>query len=433
MQGVPWSRRGLHVITKPIGPRCNLRCAYCFYLEKERLYPGETAWAMSEATLDALVRQYIQAQPPQVTEIDFAFQGGEPTLLGLDFFRKVVALERQYAPAGLRVHNSLQTNGILLDDAWCAFLREHDFLVGLSLDGPPRLHDVCRRDPSGGRTAQRVLEALERLRRHGVVFNVLACIHRHNGDHAPEVYRFFRDLGVEHIQFIPIVQRAEIGEDGFPSAGPDSVLPEQFGHFLTTTFDEWLAHDVGHVFVRDFDQALGAWVGGGASLCVYSPECGRAVAVEHNGDVYPCDHFVDAEHRLGNLHETSLAELADSTAQRRFGQDKANSLPEDCRQCPFLFACNGGCPKDRFARASDGHVGLNYLCAGFRQFFAHVDAPMRAMAAELRAGGTAAMAAARLRAASGGRPAPAAKAAPRRNDPCPCGSGKKFKYCCMRK
>jgi uncharacterized protein len=438
--GVPaWSQRGLHVIAKPIGPICNLDCAYCFYRHKESLYPTGEPWRMSEETLAAYIRQYVAAQPPAVEEIDFAFQGGEPTLLGLDFFRRVVELQKELVPPGKRVHNSLQTNGILLDDAWCQFLRANRFLVGLSLDGPPDLHDRYRRDKQAHPTSDRVLQALDRLRRHGVEFNVLACVHRHNADHPLRVYRFLRGHGVEFIQFIPIVERSEGPASGDRAPGelvsPRSVRPDQFGRFLVGVFGEWVMHDVGQVFVRDFDQALAAWLGAGPSLCIYSPTCGRALALEHNGDLYVCDHYVDAAHRLGNIHDAPIGELANSLRQERFGGDKHDALPDCCRRCRYLFACHGACPKDRFARGPDGQPGVSYLCAGYRAFFAHVDPTMQAMAAELQAGRPAAEVMYRLRAGQQRvREEAGASSLPvGRNDLCPCGSGRKFKRCCGRR
>lgn len=442
-----WSQLGLHVLAKPTGPICNLNCTYCFYLEKESLYGRGESWRMSEATLEAYVRQYIAAQPEVVDQIDFAFQGGEPTLLGIDFFRRVLELQRRYAPAGTRIHNSLQTNGVLLDDAWCEFLREHDFLVGLSIDGPINLHDKYRRDKQGRGTFDRVCRALRRLFRHRVEFNVLACVHRANADHAVRVYRFLRDAGIQFIQFIPIVQRLEgVGAGTAPGdTGPEendarpeelvsqpSVRPQQFGRFLVAVFDEWVSNDVGKVFVRDFDQALAAWAGAGPSLCVYTKHCGRAIAVEHNGDLYSCDHFVDPQHKLGNIHQAPIKELANSPRQEAFGLDKQRKLPETCRQCRYLFICNGACPKDRFLRTPDGQPGLNYLCEGYRMFFEHIDPYMQAMAAEVRAGRPAAGVMHQLRARQ--QQAREEAAGPvRRNDPCPCGSGRKYKHCCMRR
>jgi len=443
MEKRPWSQLGLHVIAKPIGPVCNLRCAYCYYLEKEALYPQGEEWRMSDETLEAYVRQYVEAQPEAVEQIDFAFQGGEPTLLGLDFFRRVVELQQRHTPPGKRIHNSLQTNGTLLDDRWCEFLREHDFLVGLSMDGPADLHNRYRVDRAGQGTFDRVIEALRRFQKHAVDFNVLTCVNRANGDHPGRVYRFFRDLGVEFLQFIPIVEPlpAVRGGEASPDVRPDtlvsdrSVRPVQFGRFLTGVFEEWVHRDVGRVFVRDFDQALAAWTGAGASLCVYARECGRATAIEHNGDLYSCDHFVDPQHKLGNIHQTPIRELANGPRQERFGRDKADKLPGVCRRCDFLFACNGACPKDRFLRSPDGEPGWNYLCPGFKAFFAHIAPCMEFMADELRARRPPAGIMRRLQAeqqrareeaAATGRPIG-------RNAPCPCGSGKKFKDCCMRR
>jgi uncharacterized protein len=475
MARLPWSQTGLHVIAKPIGPICNLRCAYCFYLEKEALYPRGESWRMSDETLEAFVRQYVAAQPDAVAEIDFAFQGGEPTLMGLDFFRRVVELQKQHAGAGKRIHNSLQTNGVLLDDRWCEFLREHNFLVGLSIDGPVNLHDKYRRDKQGRGTFDRVTLAMRRLFRHGVEFNVLCCVSRANGDHPVRVYRFFRDSGVEFLQFIPIVERVPVARPATQprAAGatslmkgdasstekkpppaesavasteaadvpPDhlvndrSVRPDQFGRFLIGVFEEWVREDVGRIFVRDFDQALASWTGAGASLCVYARECGRATAIEHNGDLYSCDHFVDPQHKLGNIHDVPIQKLANSPRQERFGRDKWERLPRYCRECEVRFACNGACPKDRFLRAPDGEPGLNYLCEGYKMFFSHIAPSMQFMAAELRAGRPPGGIMRHLRARrercreaaeTGGQ-------AVRRNDPCPCGSGKKYKHCCMRR
>lgn len=428
------------MIAKPIGPICNIRCQYCFYLEKESLWPEGEPWRMSDPTLEAYVRQYIEAQPHRVEEIDFAFQGGEPTLMGLDFFGRVLEVQAKHARPGMRIHNSLQTNGILLDDRWCEFLKRHDFLVGLSLDGPADLHDRYRRDRQGRGTFERVMRAMERLKRHGVAFNVLTCVTRHNGAHPLRVYRFFRDEGVEHVQFIPIVvPRENVRRDGAPPGAPidrlvdpSSVQPDQFGRFLIAVFDEWVRRDVGRIFVRDFDQALGAWLGAGASLCVYAEQCGRALAIEHNGDLYACDHFVEPACKLGNVHDVSIAQMADSPPQEKFGRDKKAALPECCRECPVRFACNGGCPKDRFVRTPSGEPGLNYLCPGFKAFFTHVDPYMHFMAAELRAGRPAAGIMQHLRRRQQqAREQAASVGGVRRNDPCPCGSGRKYKNCCM--
>lgn len=442
MSSLPWSQTGLHVIAKPIGPLCNLSCDYCFYLRKDSLYAADEQWRMSDETLEAYVKQYIEAQAAAVEEIAFAFQGGEPTLLGIDFFRQAVELQKRHCPPGKRIHNSLQTNCILLDDRWCEFLAENDFLVGVSIDGPGQLHDKYRHDKAGRGTFDRVVEAVELLKKHGVEFNTLTCINGHNAQRPKKVYRFLRDLGIEFMQFIPIVERMP-GVEIFGDQGnqqPDelvsrrSVHPGQFGRFLCELFDQWVAEDVGRVFVRDFDQALAAWVGVGADLCVYTKQCGRATAIEHNGDLYSCDHFVDAGHKLGNIHQASISELANSPRQEQFARHKEERLPGYCRRCPHLFACNGACPKDRILSSPDGQPGLNYLCEGYKTFFEHIDPHMKSMAEELAAGRPPANVMRRLRAnrqrvrqetATSGRAA-------RRNDPCPCGSGRKFKSCCMR-
>jgi len=434
MQRPPWSQLALRVIARPIGPLCNFRCDYCDYLEKEALYPESENWRMSDETLEAYVRQYVEAQPEAVQEIDFTFQGGEPTLMGLNFFRRVVELQKKYVPPGRRVHNTLQTNGVLLDDHWCEFLREHDFLVGLSIDGPINLHDTYRRDKQGRRTFDEVARAMRRLFRHGVEFTALCCVHCANGEHPVRVYRFLRDSGIQSIRFIPVVERLSDTrvEGTTPGTGPESpvsersVDPKQFGRFLIGVFDEWVRNDVGRVFVRDFDQALAAWTGLGARLCIYTEECGRSIVVEHNGDLYSCDHFVDAEHRLGNIHEAPIKKLASAPRQKQFGRDKRAKLPKCCRRCEVLFACNGACPKDRFINTPDGEPGLNYLCEGYKMFFTHIAPSMKFMADELRAGRPAGGVMHHLRAQREHVRKPADG-----NGPCPCGSGKKYKDCCM--
>ncbi len=447
-----WRHRGLHVLCKPIGPRCNLRCRYCFYLEKESLYPDETSWRMSPETLEAFTQQYVEAQPPRMREITFAFQGGEPTLMGLEFFRLAVALQKKYVPPSMRVRNTLQTNGVLLDDAWCRFLAENDFLVGLSIDGPRELHDAFRKDLRGEGTFDRVDAALDRLRSHKTAFNALVCVHRANAAAGRAVYRFLRQRGVRHIQFIPIVVPTPAAADAVrrfaptascrseesPAAHPEddagavvdfSVTPEQYGQFLIDVFEQWIAdRDVGRVFIRDFDQALSTWLGRGADLCVYASECGRALALEHNGDLYACDHFVDDAHYLGNIHDTSLAVLANCESQYRFGRAKRTSLPEQCRRCDVLHLCRGGCPKDRIRFTPDGEPGLNYLCEGYRLFFRHTAPTFRRMADAVRSGKTAA---AIFRSAPrNDKRQRSEHTAVARNAPCPCGSGKKYKHCC---
>lgn len=382
------------IITKPIGPLCNLDCAYCFYLEKERLYPRATKWAMSDAVLETYIRAYIESQPtPTVT---FVWQGGEPTLLGVDYFRRVVELQRRFA-AGKRIENAFQTNGVLLDDAWCEFLVANRFLVGLSIDGPPEDNDRLRVDKRGQPTSEKVRRGLECLQRHRVEFNTLTCVHRHNGDRPLEIYRFLKQIGSRYLQFLPVVERVADppAPEGLSLVSPDyagparvaewSVEPLQFGRFLCAVFDEWVRDDVARVFVQTFDVALESWLGLTPSLCVFRETCGAALAIEHNGDLYSCDHYVYPEHRLGNITEHALLDLVNSPQQQRFGQNKLDSLPRYCRECDVRFACHGECPKHRFTTTPDGEPGLNYLCAGYQLFFRHVAPYMQFMADELRA------------------------------------------------
>lgn len=409
-----------HVMAKPTGARCNLRCDYCFFLAKESLYPGSD-FRMPDEVMEAYIAQTAQAQ--RVPHVTLAWQGGEPTLMGLDFFRRARAAEGGRVPAGMAVERTLQTNGVLLDDEWCAFLAANGYLVGLSLDGPRELHDVYRHDLGGRSVFDRVVAAARRMQRHGVEFNVLCTVNAANAGYPVEVYRFFRDeLRVRYVQFIPIVEVATPPADG--KAGTvtaRSVAPEDFGRFMNAIFDEWVRRDVGTMFVQFFDGVLAAYVRGYSSLCVLQPTCGAGVALEHNGDLYSCDHFVDPAHLLGNILETPLGELARSARQRAFGRAKQETLPAYCRACPYLFACNGECPKNRVLLTPDGEPGLNWLCAGLKDFFAHTERPMRLMADILARGGQASEVMAVL--------AEEARVTGR-NDPCPCGSGRKFKRCC---
>jgi uncharacterized protein len=379
---------GFHVLTKPIGPICNLDCQYCFYLEKQKLYPGERKWEMPDDVLTEYIRQYIQSQP--AAEIHFAWQGGEPTLLGVDYFRKVVRLQQQFAN-GKTVSNALQTNGTLLDDEWCEFLAANKFLVGLSIDGPRELHDQYRPDKGGQPTFDAVMRGLALLKKHNVEFNTLTVVNRANSQRPLEVYRFLKEIGSRFIQFIPVVERSAAGEMaklGLDLASPAdaespvtewSVEAAQYGEFLCTIFDEWVRHDVGETFVQLFDVALENWLGLGSSLCVFAEKCGGALAIEHNGDLYSCDHYVYPQFRLGNIMNRSLGEMVRSGAQQKFGSDKLNALPRYCRECEVRFACNGECPKHRFIKTPDGEAGLNYLCAAYKRFFTHIDPYMRQM------------------------------------------------------
>jgi uncharacterized protein len=372
-----------HVMVKPRGAICNLDCQYCYFLSKESLYPG-SSFRMSDEVLEAYTRQYIQSQPtPMVT---FAWQGGEPTLMGLDFFRRAVELQQKYRKPGTSITNTLQTNGVLLDDEWASFFKRHDFLLGVSLDGPAHLHDVYRVDKGSQGSHDRVRRGIALLQKHNVDFNILCCISAANADYPLEVYRYFRDLlEAQFIQFIPIVER--MNQTGFQEGTKvtaRSVSGRQYGRFLIEIFNEWVRRDVGKVFVQIFDVALSVWFGQAAGLCIFEETCGTALAMEHNGDLYSCDHYVEPAYFLGNIEEENLLPLATSREQTRFGQAKKESLPEYCRKCEVRFVCNGGCPKDRIRRTSDGEPGLNYLCEGYKAFFRHIDQPMKLMAALLR-------------------------------------------------
>jgi uncharacterized protein len=385
-------------MAKPIGPICNLDCKYCYYLEKEKLYPevgaGAAAWRMSDETLEAYVRQVLQMQRGPTAS--FVWQGGEPTLLGVDFFRKAVSLQKVYA-SGRRVENALQTNGVLLDDAWCEFFKTEGFLIGLSMDGPRELHDAYRLDKGGAPTFDKVIKAIGVLKKHGVEFNTLTTVNRRNSESPLAVYRFLKQVGSGFLQFIPVVERAARTPraDGLVLITPKADSPAQvtdwsvdalaYGRFLCAIFDEWVRHDVGRVFVQSFDVALEAWCGLDPSLCVFRRTCGDALVMERNGDLYSCDHYVFPEYKLGNILDEPLKALVRRPAQVEFGDAKETSLPRYCLACDVRFACNGECPRNRFIRTPDGEEGLNYLCAGYKLFFTHVDPYMKFMAGELQA------------------------------------------------
>jgi uncharacterized protein len=410
-------------MAKPAGAACNLNCAYCFFLKKDALYPEGPA-RMSDEVLESYLRQTIEAQ--QVPFVTIAWQGGEPTLMGLDFFRRSLDIEKRHLKPGTTVERTLQTNGTLLDAEWCEFLRENNYLVGLSMDGPEDLHDAYRRDKAGKPTFERVAHAARLMQEDGVDFNILCTVNAQNGSHPLRVYRFFRDeLGARYLQFIPIVERVNTtGHQRGDRVTNRSVRPEQWGRFLIEVFDEWVHRDVGETFVLNFDGPLANWLGS-PSTCVYRPTCGQGMAIERNGDVYCCDHYVEPDYLLGNIMQTPLVDLAASERQFRFGQDKRDTLPRYCLECDMLFACNGECPKNRLLKTPDGEPGLNYLCEGYRAFFKHVDEPMKLMAQLLRQGRQASDAMAVLAEAAAPKPVPPV----RRNETCPCGSGKKYKHC----
>jgi len=429
----------IHVMAKPSGAICNIDCTYCFYLEKEKLYPEKArgSWKMGDEELELYVKQYIEAN--DIPLVNFAWQGGEPTLLGVDFYKKAVALQKQYA-GKKQITNAFQTNAILIDDEWGEFFAENKFLIGVSIDGPEEIHNRYRMTQGGEPTWHKVMAGIEVLKKHKVEFNTLTVLHKHNADHPKELYEFLtREVGSHFLQFIPIVERVA---DKLPAhflqlVGPEfrdgatvtewSVGSEQYGNFLNGIFDQWVRKDIGQYFVQIFDTALASWMGQNPGLCIFAETCGDAMIIEHNGDVYSCDHYVYPEFNLGNVKEKSIRVMAESPEQRKFGTDKRDTLPEFCRSCEFKFACNGGCPKQRFTKTPDGEDGLNYLCAGYKKYFAHTEPYMKAMVGELRSGRPAA----NIMAKAGAIPAMSSDpyAGVGRNDNCPCDSGKKFKRC----
>lgn len=383
-----------HIMTKPVGPRCNIDCSYCYYTEKEAHYPAEKKFRMSDAMLEDYIRALIATTlEAGQTEVHFAWQGGEPTMLGLDYFRQIVDLQARHRPHGVRITNSIQTNGTLLNAEWAAFLATQEFLVGISVDGPKQQHDHYRKDRAGRPTFDTVMRGLDHLRGAGVEFNILTTVHHANIGRGKELYRFLRDLGSPYLQFIPIVERLAPGNrmaappqiDADPKAGiaPWSVAPKAYGKFLCDIFDIWYRQDVGRVFVQFIETQLALWAGLPSSLCIFAETCGNALALEHNGDVYACDHFVYPPYRIGNIGETPLRDLVWSEKAGAFGQDKADGLTAECRKCPYRFACNGGCPKHRFLKSGDGQK--NYLCESYRMFFHHAGPRMRTLAALERA------------------------------------------------
>jgi uncharacterized protein len=435
---MPGAPVAFHVMAKPTGAICNLDCEYCFFLSKEMLYPG-SRFRMAEELQELYIRQLLEGHE-QAPEVVVAWQGGEPTIMGLDFFRRSIELQQKYAKPGQRIINTLQTNGTLLNDDWGAFLKEHEFLVGISIDGPREIHDTYRVSKGGKPTFDRVIRNLNVLKDHGVDWNVLTTLHAANDDQGGRVYRFLRDeLSAEYIQFIPIIERAtpetlEVADSGwgghvkgrplYTQTGElvthRSIGAEQYGRFMIDVFEEWVRRDIGRVYVQLFDTALANWYGEPPGMCVHAETCGLQVALEHTGDLYCCDHFVEPDYLLGNITETPMQQLITSAKQVKFGQDKRDTLTQHCLDCDVRFACNGGCPKDRFATSPYGEPGQHYLCPSYKAFFQHVDRAMRTMASLLAAG----------RAPADLMHIYAAEDARRgRNQPCTCGSGRKWKHC----
>ena len=382
----------LYVMLKPVGARCNLACSYCYYQEKEMLYAEMSQQVMSENLLERFTREYIQSQTmPQVL---FIWHGGEPLMRPLAFYRKAIELQRKYGK-GRIIDNCIQTNGTLLTDDWCRFFKENNWLVGISIDGPQEFHDAYRRNRHGLPSFAQVMKGIELLGKHGVEWNAMAVVNRLNVEHPLEFYHFFQNIDCRYIQFTPIVERivlksgkeclAHVGDKENWRMTDASITSEQWGEFLCTLFDEWVQKDVGYRFIQLFDATLANWVGEEPGVCSMARSCGKAAVMEFNGDVYTCDHFVFPEYRLGNIYRHSLVEMLYGNKQQAFGVDKWRSLPVKCRQCKYLFACNGECPKNRFYTTSEGEEGLNYLCKGYYRFFEHVAPYMEYMKRELLA------------------------------------------------
>lgn len=383
-----------HLMAKPAGPICNLDCSYCFYLEKENLFPPKHRFLMSDEVLRAYIQQNIRQE--NSPEVMFTWQGGEPMLRGLEFYQRAVAYQKELA-GGKTIRNALQTNGVLLDEEWCTFLAANAFSVGISLDGPREIHDAARVDKQGKPTFDAVMRGIALLKQYQIEFNVLVTVSHEVSQHPKEVYQFIKAQGIRHVQFNPVVERAPSSDElvvGLtfaqpgkvvfaskkPQVTPHSVAPEAYGNFLIAIFDDWVRHDVGKIYVMNFEWALASFLGLPATVCLFAENCGNALIVEHNGDVYSCDHYMYPDYLLGNIAHTEVVEMVYSPKQEAFGKAKSAELPNYCKQCDYLFACHGECPKNRFAHTPDGDSGLNYLCPSYQKYFKHISQYMHAMA-----------------------------------------------------
>ncbi len=407
-------KRPFNVMVKPIGPICNLRCEYCFYLHKTELYRDTENFRMDDVVLERFIKEYIACQPGPV--VPFAWQGGEPTLMGVEFFQRVIELQKEHIPPAWSFTNSIQTNGTMLDDEWVNFLKKEEFLVGLSLDGPEEFHNQYRSDANGRGTWNSVLAAFRLLKKHGVDVNILCVVNETSAQYPKEMYQFYREQGVDYLQFIPLIEKKD--QD---STTDRSVAGSSYGRFLISIFNQWLTDGLGDMFVQSFEEALMAAAGIGSGLCVFSKECGRQLIMEHNGDLYSCDHFVSPQHFLGNIMTSDLQEVLASEVQRAFGKKKSE-LPTECMACPVRVFCHGGCPKNRI-ETPDG-LGVNWLCQGYKQFFVYIQPFMARIVNTLKKGGIAVQAQGEL------LDLLQATWDVSRNAPCPCGSGVKYKRCC---
>ncbi len=411
--------RPFQIFAKPAGALCNLSCSYCYYLEKKQLYPDNKPHRMDEDLLETYIRGHIRAFPGST--VRFSWHGGEPTMLGLDYFQRIIDIQKKHHLPGKRILNGIQTNGTLLTEEWCRFFAKHRFSIGLSLDGPEEFHDAYRMSGDGGPTHERVMRGYTLLRKHGLTPDILCVVNALNVQYPGRVYRFFKQIGAAYIGFLPLVERMSEADTGVT---PDTVPATAFGDFLCTIFDEWKSEDVGKIRAQLFEETAGTALNREHELCIFRETCGDVPVIEHNGDFFSCDHFVDPKHMLGNIKESSLVDLLEHPDQIAFGENKYNKLPRYCRTCDFLAMCNGECPKNRFIKTPDNEEGLNYLCAGYKQFFRHALPFVNHLASLWK----------NQHPEKQKPPAGAVKAGhdkPGRNDPCPCGSGKKYKKCCL--
>ena len=414
--------REFQVFVKPVGSVCNLGCHYCYYLKKGELYPKSASLRMPEDILEQYIVQHIEAFPGEV--INFSWHGGEPTVLGLDYFQRIAALQRKHRPPGRRITNGMQTNGTLFDEEWCRFLAAEGFAVGISLDGPQEIHDRYRVTKSQQPTHTQAMRGYNLLQKYQIPNDILCVVNSHNVHYPLEVYRFFRQIGARYIGFLPLVEPRPQTEKGVSQR---TVPADAFGAFLCTIFDEWKRQDIGRINVQIIEEATRTAFGQEHSLCIFRKTCGDVPVIEHNGDFFACDHFVDPQHQFGNIQQSSLVALLESPQQRAFGQAKLDALPRYCRQCAVLDMCNGECPKNRILCTPDGESGLNFLCEGYKQFFTHCRPFIQELAALWQK---------QTRSREPGSKPPAdnsAKPKAGRNDPCPCGSGRKYKKCCLNK
>ncbi len=414
--------REFQVFVKPIGSICNLDCHYCYYLEKEQRYEKGKSFRMPEEILEQYIVQHIEAFPGPT--INFSWHGGEPTLLGVDYFRKVVELQHRHQPPGQHITNGIQTNGTLLDENWCRFLADAGFGVGLSLDGPEYLHDRYRLTKRQEPTHELAMRGYNLLQQHRIPMDILCVVHSHNVQFPIQVYTFFKQIGAQYLTFLPLVERQPVADLG---ADRRSVTPDDWGTFLCNIFDEWIRQDIGQVKIQIFEEAVSTAFDQEHALCIFRKTCGDIPVMEHNGDVFSCDHFVSPEHRLGNIQETPLVELIESPELKSFGKLKSDTLPRYCLTCEVLEMCNGGCPKDRILHTPDNETGLNYLCAGYKRFFTHCRPFIEELSTLSHHQN--------LEQQVAPSPSSMAGTTPKtgRNAPCPCGSGRKYKKCCLGK